>query len=100
VLAFVRPCRPIPAKKPPIGGVWLHEPKLNGYRLQVIKDGPEVRLYSRNGHDWSKHRAILTDALLNRSLRVLPNGELAGSNRVEVREAVDEGFYPCDRRNW
>jgi hypothetical protein len=59
----------------------LHEPKLNGYRLQVIKDGPEVRLYSRNGHDWSKHPAILTDALLNRSLGFCPTASWRASNR-------------------
>jgi ATP-dependent DNA ligase len=63
VLAFVRPCRPILAKRPPIGGAWLHEPKLDGYRLQVVKDGPDVRLYSRNGHDWTKRLARLVEDL-------------------------------------
>jgi ATP-dependent DNA ligase len=63
VLAFIRPCRPIPAKKPPAGSAWLHEPKLDGYRLQVIEDGTEVRLYSRNGHDWTKRLARLVEDL-------------------------------------
>ena len=62
-MRFIRPCRPIPAKKPPAGGAWLHEPKLDGYRLQVVKGGADVRLYSRNGHDWSKRLAILSNAL-------------------------------------
>ena len=35
------------AKSVPAGDGWLHEPKLDGYRLQVAKDGPTVRLYSR-----------------------------------------------------
>jgi ATP-dependent DNA ligase len=26
----------------PAGDAWLHEPKLDGYRLQVIKEGRQV----------------------------------------------------------
>jgi ATP-dependent DNA ligase len=33
--------------------VWLHELKLDGYRLQIIKEGHQVRLYSRRGYDWT-----------------------------------------------
>jgi bifunctional non-homologous end joining protein LigD len=47
----------------PPGDGWLHEPKLDGYRLQVIKDGRLVRLYSRSGHDWTKRVARLAEAL-------------------------------------
>jgi ATP-dependent DNA ligase len=35
----------------PAGDALLREPKLDGYRLQVIKQGRQVRLY-RNGNDW------------------------------------------------
>jgi ATP-dependent DNA ligase len=42
---------------------WLHEPKLDGYRLQVVKDGTALRLYSRSGYDWPKRLAVLADAL-------------------------------------
>jgi ATP-dependent DNA ligase len=53
---LIKPREPIAAKTPPTGEGWLHEPKLDGYRLQVIKDGGQVRLYSRGakaaqGHD-------------------------------------------------
>jgi bifunctional non-homologous end joining protein LigD len=34
-----------------------------GYRLQVVKSGHAVRLYSRNGHEWTKRLAALADAL-------------------------------------
>lgn len=34
---------------------WLHEIKLDGYRLIVQRDGDRVRLFTRNGYDWS-HR--------------------------------------------
>lgn len=60
---FVRPCVPSTAKSIPRGDAWLHEPKLDGYRLQVVKSGRTVRLYSRNGYDWTKRLAALVDAL-------------------------------------
>jgi ATP-dependent DNA ligase len=48
-LAFIRPCSPITAKNIPAGDGWLHEPKLDGYRRQIVKEGRTVRLYSRVG---------------------------------------------------
>jgi len=47
----------------PTGEGWLHELKLDGYRLQVIKDAPTVRLYDRRGDDWGKRLAVLAEAL-------------------------------------
>ncbi|HKD43291.1 MAG TPA: hypothetical protein VKB87_23615 [Myxococcaceae bacterium] len=38
VAAFVPPCNPTSPKTAPAGDAWLHEPKLDGYRLQVIKE--------------------------------------------------------------
>jgi hypothetical protein len=40
---FIQPCNPISAKQVPAGDDWLHEPKLDGYRLQVAKNGPTAR---------------------------------------------------------
>jgi hypothetical protein len=45
-LAFVRPCNATGAKLAPAGGAWLHEPKLDGYRLQVIKAGGHCGAHS------------------------------------------------------
>jgi bifunctional non-homologous end joining protein LigD len=47
---FVRPCIPTTAKAIPRGDTWLHEPKLDGYRFQIVKDGLALRLYSRTGY--------------------------------------------------
>src|SRR5438132_13418954 len=60
---FIRPCNPIRATTPPVGDAWLHEPKLDGYRLQIVKSGRAVRLYSRHGHEWTERQATLADAL-------------------------------------
>jgi len=46
----------------PIGPEWIIETKFDGYRLLArIQDG-EVRLFTRNGHDWtSKFRTLARD---------------------------------------
>jgi ATP-dependent DNA ligase len=43
---FIRPCIPTTAKVIPQGDAWLHEPKLDGYRFQIVKDGRQVKLYA------------------------------------------------------
>ena len=45
---FVMPAQPVLASKPPSSADWVHEIKHDGYRMIVRRDGPTVRLYSRN----------------------------------------------------
>ena len=61
--AFVSPCLPTVAERPPSGPGWMHEIKHDGYRLQVhIRDG-RVRLFTRTGVDWSdRYPWIVEDA--------------------------------------
>ena len=49
---FVIPARAVVASRPPSGVDWVHEIKHDGYRMMVRRDGPTVRLYSRNAYDW------------------------------------------------
>jgi ATP-dependent DNA ligase len=57
--AFIPPCQPIVAKRPPSGSGWAHELKHDGYRLQIqVRDG-RVRFYTINGADWSKHYPLI-----------------------------------------
>ena len=51
--AFIRPLSPSAAVRPPQGEDWLHEPKWDGFRFQVIKDGASVRLCSKSGADYT-----------------------------------------------
>jgi bifunctional non-homologous end joining protein LigD len=37
----------------PQGHDWVHEIKLDGYRLIVVRNGPNVRLFTRSGLDWT-----------------------------------------------
>jgi bifunctional non-homologous end joining protein LigD len=50
---FVMPAQPVLRLKEPAGTDWVHEIKHDGYRMIVRRDGPTVRLYSRNAYDWT-----------------------------------------------
>ena len=56
---------------PPDRAEWLYEIKLDGYRMLARIDGKEVRLMTRNGHDWTSRLEPLRDALGEMGL---PNG--------------------------
>jgi bifunctional non-homologous end joining protein LigD len=53
---FVRPLVPANGTRPPQGEGWLHEPKWDGFRFEIIKDGGRIRLYSKSG---AEHTARL-----------------------------------------
>jgi bifunctional non-homologous end joining protein LigD len=69
---FIAPQLCVSVEKPPEGGGWGHEIKLDGYRLQLrIEDG-EVTLKTRKGLDWTekfaaiaKEAGSLPDALID-----------------------------------
>ncbi|HEV7158592.1 MAG TPA: DNA ligase D [Caulobacteraceae bacterium] len=47
----------------PRGSGWLHEIKYDGYRTLAVVNGGEVRLITRNGHDWTHRYRALAKAL-------------------------------------
>jgi bifunctional non-homologous end joining protein LigD len=59
---FIIPAQPIKASKPPSGPDWVHEIKHDGYRLIVRRDGPTVRLYTRNAYDWTVRLPAIASA--------------------------------------
>jgi bifunctional non-homologous end joining protein LigD len=58
---FIPPCSPTTARNVPASDGWIHEPKLDGYRIQIVKDGRQVCLYSRRGYDWTKRLASVVE---------------------------------------
>src|SRR5687768_10519806 len=60
---FILPCQPTLTDKAPSGPQLLHEIKHDGYRIIACKSGGQVRLWSRNGRDWSRQFVAVTEAL-------------------------------------
>jgi bifunctional non-homologous end joining protein LigD len=52
---FITPQLAQQAESPPANKGWLHELKLDGYRIQARKAGAKVQLLTRKGLDWT-HR--------------------------------------------
>jgi bifunctional non-homologous end joining protein LigD len=60
---FIAPKLASQSDTPPPGKDWLHELKLDGYRIQARKDGDKVQLLTRTGLDWT-HRMKTIAALV------------------------------------
>jgi len=60
------PFRPVQLATPqsavPAGDDWLHEVKVDGYRCLAALGGGAVRLYTRNGLDWTRQFGTLVPA--------------------------------------
>ncbi|HZN55835.1 MAG TPA: DNA ligase D [Candidatus Polarisedimenticolaceae bacterium] len=57
------------SKEVPRGDDWLHEIKLDGYRMLAFVAGGRVRLMSRNGKDWSARFPTVMRAVAKLPLR-------------------------------
>ena len=49
----LHPCLPRRAVTPPTGDGWVHEIKHDGFRIIARRDGGRVRLFTRNGYDFT-----------------------------------------------
>jgi len=69
-------CLPTKASTVPETRDWLHEIKYDGYRIRLERDGENVRLVTRNGHNWtSRYPWIIEAALKNRHKQFVIDGE-------------------------
>jgi hypothetical protein len=82
LVGFVVPAQPVRASKPPSGPDWVHEIKHDGYRLNVRRDGPTVRLYTRNANDWT----VRLPAIATAAQTIEPPNE-SGQNSHNARLA-------------
>ncbi|WP_144312365.1 DNA ligase D [Terriglobus saanensis] len=74
---FIAPQLASHADTPPEHGDWLHELKLDGYRIQARKQGDKIQLLTRTGLDWTHRMKPVAEAL--RSLKAkdaLVDGEV------------------------
>jgi bifunctional non-homologous end joining protein LigD len=61
--AIVEPQLATLVKAAPLGDDWLHEMKLDGYRIVARVEKGRARLWSRNGKDWTERFPTVTRAI-------------------------------------
>lgn len=61
--AFTAPQLASPTAQAPNGDSWLHEIKLDGYRIQARKSGNSVKLLTRTGLDWTHRMPALAASI-------------------------------------
>ena len=77
--AFIEPCPPSPADRPPSGSNWIHEIKHDGYRLMARRDPVGIRLITRKGNDWTTRFPLVVEAV----------------NQLNVRSCLIDGEVVC-----
>jgi DNA ligase D-like protein (predicted ligase) len=93
-LKFVQPMLATLVRTLPEGAEWQYELKLDGYRLQAIKDGDKVRLYSRRGNDFTKKFAPIA----TRVSRIKASSFILDGEAVAVDEQGKPSFQMLQNR--
>src|ERR1700723_2627312 len=92
---FVPPQLSQPVEKPSSGPQWVHEIKLDGYRMAARIDNGRVQLLTRTGLDWTAKYPSAVAALANLNVKkAYIDGELCG-----VDEAGLPTFAPPQAAN-
>jgi len=79
----------------PEGQEWEYEVKLDGYRLEAIKDGEKARLYSRRGNDFTKKFARIASAVS----RIKEDSFILDGEAVAVNEQGRPSFQMLQNRS-
>lgn len=72
---------------PPDGEDWVHEVKYDGYRILAFSSGGDVRIFTRNGHDWTDKFRGLAAAITQ-----LPGNFIIDGEAVVLDEAGISDF--------
>jgi ATP-dependent DNA ligase len=92
------------AKVPEEAGVWSYEPKWDGFRALMFRDGDEVVLQSRNGKDLGRYFPELVDALRDEvAPRCVLDGEVVVPREIGGRirldwESLSQRIHPAASR--
>lgn len=75
--SFIKPELATLVDKVPQGENWLHEVKLDGYRILAFKKGKEISLKSRNNKDWTDDLQLIHEKLKELPInQVILDGEV------------------------
>ncbi len=96
--SFLKPQLAQETESPPAGDTWIHELKLDGYRMQARKEGTKVQMLTRSGLDWTdrvKHvaaevaRLAVENVTLDGEVVVL--SENGTTNFADLQASFQEG---------
>jgi bifunctional non-homologous end joining protein LigD len=74
---FIHPALATKIDKPPSGERWVHEIKFDGYRVQLHMANDDIKVFTRNGNDWTKRfRKVAADAYLINAKSAIIDGEI------------------------
>jgi ATP-dependent DNA ligase len=91
-------------KVPDEAGVWSYEPKWDGFRALVFRDGDDVLLQSRSGKDLGRYFPELLDALRGEIVeRCVLDGEVVVPREIDGRvrldwESLSQRIHPAESR--
>lgn len=92
------------AKVPTDEGVWSYEPKWDGFRALVFRDGDEVSLISRSGKDLGRYFPEMLAALRDElAPRCVLDGEVVVPREIDGRvrldwESLSQRIHPAQSR--
>ncbi len=92
------------AKVPDEAGVWSYEPKWDGFRALVFRDGDEVVVQSRNGKELGRYFPELIEALRDElAPRCVLDGEVVVPREIDGRIRLDwdslaQRIHPAESR--
>lgn len=103
---FIRPQLATLKDKAPSGAQWIHEIKYDGYRAQVHVDAGTAKIFTRNGHDWTRRFSHLAGSFKLKSQTIF-DGEIVvvhegRTNFAELQADLAKGrqdrmlFYAFD----
>jgi bifunctional non-homologous end joining protein LigD len=74
---FIEPALATSMERVPSGARWIHEIKFDGYRVQLHIANEAVRVFTRNGHDWTgRFKKVADDAFLIPASSAIIDGEI------------------------
>jgi bifunctional non-homologous end joining protein LigD len=95
---FLKPQLAQETQTPPEGPTWLHELKLDGYRIQARKQGPKVQLLTRSGLDWTARMPAIANEVAKLPVESITlDGEVVvlapdgTTNFADLQAAFQEG---------
>ena len=107
-LPVVPPLEPMLAKAattvPDDAGVWSYEPKWDGFRALVFRDGDDVVLQSRSGKELGRYFPELVESLRDElAPRCVLDGEVVVPREIDGRirldwESLSQRIHPAESR--